>query len=166
MTPYRRIFVTGGARSGKSTFAEQLAVECGEPVLYVATASAEDAEMAERIRVHQARRSPSWRTVEAPFGLSTPDIGDVKTVLFEDLTLLLSNLMLEQREGDATLLVEQLLRLPAHVIVVSNEVGMGIVPTTQLGRTFRDELGRLNQFAAAHASEAYVLVSGLPLRLK
>jgi adenosylcobinamide kinase / adenosylcobinamide-phosphate guanylyltransferase len=160
---FRRIFVTGGARSGKSTFAERLATECGEPVAYVATATVTDDEMAERIRLHQARRPRSWRTLEAPLGEF--DV-DARTILFEDLTLLLSNLMLRGRELEAPAIVERLVCSQAHVIIVSNEVGMGIVPSLPLGRAFRDALGRLNQLAAARCTEAYFLVAGLPLKLK
>src|SRR5262249_22898598 len=120
-------------------------------------------EMAERIRRHQARRPPTWRTLEAPHGEFD---AEACTILFEDLTLLLSNLMVAQREHEASAIVERLLSLPAHVIVVSNEVGMGIVPSVALGRTFRDALGRLNQLTAARCTEAYFLVAGLPLKLK
>jgi adenosylcobinamide kinase/adenosylcobinamide-phosphate guanylyltransferase len=165
--------VLGGARSGKSSFAERLAAECGEPVLYVATATAGDDEMAERIRVHQAQRPGGWRTLEASRGLDVAvpgALGDARTVLVEDLTLLLSNLMLDAvQDGAETMAIAEfdaLQELAAHVIVVSNEVGLGIVPPTPLGRRFRDALGRLNQHAAAVSSEVYLLFAGLPLRLK
>ena len=162
----------GGARSGKSAFAERLATECGEPVLYVATATAVDAEMAERIARHRAERTSTWRTIEVPVGVAervAADRGDARTVLVEDLTLLLSNLMAsaaDRAEAQATQEVEALLALRAHVVLVSNEVGMGVVPEYPLGRQFRDALGRVNQSAAAGCDEAYLLVAGLPLRLK
>ena len=168
----RRILVLGGARSGKSAFAERLAAECGEPVLYVATATAGDDEMAERIALHRAQRAASWRTVEAPTGVAervSREVGDADTVLVEDLTLLLSNLMAEdegQAEARATAEVNALLALATHVLLVSNEVGMGVVPPYPLGRVFRDVLGRLNQSAAAACDEVYLLVAGLPLQLK
>jgi adenosylcobinamide kinase / adenosylcobinamide-phosphate guanylyltransferase len=158
--------VLGGARSGKSTFAEKLAAECGEPVLYVAVAEALDQEMAERIAAHRARRPSTWRTLEVPVDVAARThaaLGDARTILVEDLTLLLSNVM---DEGAVSTDLDALLALPANVILVSNEVGMGIVPSTRLGRDFRDALGRVNQRAAALADEAYLLVAGLPLRLK
>jgi len=166
------VLVLGGARSGKSSFAERLAAESGEPVLYVATATASDEEMAERIRLHKARRPPSWRTLEAPTHLATAvadEVRDARTVIVEDLTLLLSNLILQDSasaEQQAIADVEALLQLPAQVIVVSNEVGMGLVPPYPLGRQFRDALGRLNQCAAALVNDVYLMVAGLPLRLK
>ncbi len=167
----RRILVLGGVRSGKSTFAERLAAECGEPVLYVATATAGDDEMAERIGLHRARRPATWRTLESPKGLADPIVaalGDARTVLVEDLTLLLSNLMLSGTDAEARALaeVDALQALTTHLIVVSNEVGMGVVPATPLGREFRDSLGRLNQHAASQLHEVYMLFAGLPLRLK
>jgi adenosylcobinamide kinase / adenosylcobinamide-phosphate guanylyltransferase len=164
---FRRVLVLGGARSGKSSFAQRVAAECGSPVAYVATATAEDEEMIERIRLHRAARPPEWLTHESPRSLALPP-GDARTVLVEDLTLLLSNLMAEfaDAEGRARAEVEQLLKARVNVVVVSNEVGMGIVPATPLGREFRDALGRLNQHAAAAMSEVYLLVAGLPLRLK
>jgi adenosylcobinamide kinase/adenosylcobinamide-phosphate guanylyltransferase len=165
--------VLGGARSGKSTFAERLARECGEPVLYVATATASDDEMAARIAEHRRRRPASWRTLESPDALAEPiasALGDARTMLVEDLTLLLSNLMLEASadEAQAAAMAEMdaLQALTAHLIVVSNEVGMGVVPPTPLGRAFRDSLGRLNQHAASQLHEVYMLFAGLPLRLK
>jgi len=170
---WARVLVLGGARSGKSAFAERLASEFGEPILYVATATAGDEEMTERIRRHQARRPPSWRTLEASTQVSTRlsgELGNARTVLVEDLTLLLSNLMLDESadvsEQKAVAEVEALVQLSAHVILVSNEVGMGLVPPYPLGRQFRDALGRLNQAAAAHANDVYLLMAGLPLRLK
>ena len=167
----RRILVLGGARSGKSAFAERLAVECGEPVLYVATAAALDEEMAQRIAEHRRRRPATWRTLEAAHGLAEQigaTAGDARTVLIEDLTLLLTNLMLRGHDGESAAVAEfnALQALRTHLIVVSNEVGMGIVPHTPLGRSFRDALGRLNQHAAQHLTEVYVLFAGLPLRLK
>jgi adenosylcobinamide kinase / adenosylcobinamide-phosphate guanylyltransferase len=194
---FRKIFVLGGARSGKSGFAERLAVECGEPILYVATATASDAEMAERIARHRGQRPSTWRTLEAPTELAsavararagddlagrpTSVAGGAATVLVEDLTLLLSNLIVSDTGGaeshaigeavdaaerNAMAEVEALLALDAHVILVSNEVGMGVVPEHPLGRYFRDALGRVNQAAAAACGEVYLLVAGLPLRLK
>jgi adenosylcobinamide kinase / adenosylcobinamide-phosphate guanylyltransferase len=177
------VFVLGGARSGKSAFAERLAADLGVPVLYVATATAVDAEMADRIRRHRAQRRPSWRTLEAPREVAPAvraALGGARTVLVEDLTLLLSNLLVgpehqrsqvdaaaaEQAETRAGQELEALFALPAHVVLVSNEVGLGLVPEYPLGRLFRDALGRLNQRAAAAADAVYLLVAGLPVPLK
>jgi adenosylcobinamide kinase/adenosylcobinamide-phosphate guanylyltransferase len=177
---FRRILVLGGARSGKSAFAERLATECGEPVMYVATATAGDEEMAERIARHRADRPSAWTTIEVQTQVAAQVAAALRqqghasffsgpTVLVEDLTLLLSNLMAEdvaQAESHARDELQGLLTLDAHVILVSNEVGMGIVPVQPLGRVFRDALGRLNQQAASACDEAYLLVAGLPLKLK
>ena len=165
---FRRILVLGGARSGKSALAERLALECGEPVVYVATATPSDAEMAERIAHHRARRPPTWRTIEAPLG-GISDVGEATTVLVEDLTLLLSNhLERDAMQAEALIAreIDALLAIEANVIVVSNEVGMGLVPPYPLGRVFRDAMGRINQAAAASCDEVYLTVAGLPLRLK
>ncbi len=162
----------GGARSGKSAFAQRLAAECGEPVVYVATAAASDAEMAERIARHRAQRPPTWRTIEAPSELAEHVRSENEApalVLVEDLTLLLSNHMEHHTataEKQTIGEVEALLTLDAHVILVANEVGMGIVPPYPLGRAFRDAMGRVNQAAAAMCHEVYLIVAGLPLRLK
>jgi adenosylcobinamide kinase / adenosylcobinamide-phosphate guanylyltransferase len=140
--------------------------------VYLATATAVDAEMHDRIARHRAQRPQTWRTVEMPMGIGRgvpAELQGAATVLVEDLTLLLSNLMAddaEQAEARAIAEVNALVGLPAHVILISNEVGMGIVPAFPLGRVFRDALGRVNQAAAAACSEAYLLVAGLPLRLK
>lgn len=169
---FRKVFVLGGARSGKTAFAEQLAAECGEPVLYVATATASDEEMRARIARHRAERPPSWRSLDAPrdVAASISRLGSgATTVIVEDLTLLLSNLMAEDTataEARARHEVNHVLTVQANVILVSNEVGMGIVPEHPLGRLFRDALGRLNQAAAAACAEVYLLVAGLSLRLK
>jgi len=137
-------------------------------MLYVATATAGDEEMAERIAQHRARRPAEWRTCESPLTLRVP-LEAARTVLVEDLTLLLNNLMLRDMaaaEAEAVAEVDAVLTVAANVVLVSNEVGMGIVPATRIGREFRDALGRLNQHAAAAVEEAYFLVAGLPLRLK
>jgi adenosylcobinamide kinase/adenosylcobinamide-phosphate guanylyltransferase len=166
---YRRILVLGGARSGKSAFAEQLASASHTPVLYVATAAASDPEMAERIALHRARRPSTWHTLELQTDLCEAIPSDVRTVLVEDLTLLLSNHMERETltaESDTLAEIRELLRLDANLILVSNEVGMGLVPMDPLGRAFRDALGRVNQAAAAGCSEVYFLTAGLPLKIK
>src|SRR5207253_11113007 len=127
--------------------------------------------VAERIARHRAQRPTTWRTLEAPLGIAAQLMGlpGTATVVVEDLTLLLSNLMTEDvatAESRAQREISDLLGHEANVILVSNEVGMGIVPEYALGRLFRDALGRVNQAAAAACGEVYLLVAGLPLRLK
>jgi adenosylcobinamide kinase/adenosylcobinamide-phosphate guanylyltransferase len=127
--------------------------------------------MAERIAHHRARRPPSWRTIEAPTHLAErlgSDVG-LLTVLVEDLTLLLSNHMEHGADGAEERTrweLERLTSIEANLVIVSNEVGMGLVPPYPLGRAFRDALGRVNQAAAAACTEVYFIVAGLPLRMK
>jgi adenosylcobinamide kinase / adenosylcobinamide-phosphate guanylyltransferase len=140
-------------------------------VVYVATGRASDAEMAERIAQHRARRPPTWLTLETTTEVATQveTLPKLNTLLVEDLTLLLSNHMeVDTALAEARTIaeVEALLRLEVNVVLVSNEVGMGLVPPYPLGRMFRDVLGRVNQAAAAQSDEVYLLVAGLPLRLK
>jgi len=163
--------VLGGARSGKSAFAQKAAESAtrGRPVL-IATGQAFDDEMAERIARHQAERGESWTTVEAPLALpeaiAALPAGAVAVV--DCLTLWLSNLMLDERDvgAAATALVEAVAACPARLWLVSNEVGLGLVPETPLGRRFRDEAGRLHQRLAQAVDEVYFVAAGLPLRLK
>lgn len=174
------IFITGGARSGKSGFAEQLARERGGRVTYIATARAADEEMRLRIAEHEKRRPGSWRTVEAHINLSgavaeaTQGSG---TVLVDCLTVYISNLLLTQGlgadkrvghlvGGEIDRLAEVCKSANGSVILVSNEVGMGIVPDNALARAFRDIAGRANQKLAAAANEVYLCVSGIPVRVK
>ncbi|PIB92105.1 bifunctional adenosylcobinamide kinase/adenosylcobinamide-phosphate guanylyltransferase [Caulobacter sp. FWC2] len=166
------ILVLGGARSGKSAFAQkaaETAVLAGSPVL-IATGQAFDDEMAERIARHQADRGESWRTVEAPLALAEAIAAlpaDAVAVV-DCLTLWLSNLMLDERDiaAAATALVEAVAACPARLWLVSNEVGLGLVPETPLGRRFRDEAGRLHQRLAQAVDEVYFVAAGLPLKLK
>jgi adenosylcobinamide kinase / adenosylcobinamide-phosphate guanylyltransferase len=163
--------VLGGARSGKSRYAERLiehAAECGT---YCATAEAGDAEMAERITAHRARRGPFWRTVEVPLALA-PAISAAaapeRPVLVDCLTLWLSNVLLAGKPPDeeAGALYATLREAAGPVVLVSNEVGMGLVPETPLGRRFRDAAGRLNQEVASLADRVVFVAAGLPLVLK
>jgi len=172
------IFITGGARSGKSRFAEQLAVTYGAPLGYLATAQLLDDEMGQRIQKHQLRRGDGWQTVEEPLQLAQTLAaidGRFKVILLDCLTLWLSNLLLQEELSDGTeeRIVEEMRQLAATlksmttpVIIVSNEVGMGIVPENRLARIFRDIAGRANQIIAATADEAWLVASGIPLRLK
>ncbi len=163
--------VLGGARSGKSRFAENLVETSGLKPVYVATAQAFDAEMKDRIERHRARRGNDWETVEAPIDL--PDAlracssGD-RVVLVDCLTLWLSNLMMKVADLDAegTRLVEVLSDLAGPVVLVSNEVGMSIVPENRMAREFRDHAGELNQNVAAVASDVFLIAAGLPMKLK
>jgi adenosylcobinamide kinase/adenosylcobinamide-phosphate guanylyltransferase len=166
--------VLGGARSGKSRYAEDLVTATGAGV-YLATAEAGDGEMAERIARHRARRGAAWQTVEEPLALGRALISASAmaetcggAVMVDCLTLWLSNLMGAGRDVDreTAAVLAVLPRLGAPVVFVSNEVGSGIVPATPLGRAFRDEAGRLNQRVAAAADHVVLVVAGLPLVLK
>jgi adenosylcobinamide kinase/adenosylcobinamide-phosphate guanylyltransferase len=166
--------ITGGARSGKSRFAENLAMKQGEPLLYVATAASGDREMAERIARHQERRGAGWQTIEEQYdlaGVLKGHDGWFNTILVDCITLWLTNLLLKYEDKNAVL--EEVRRtvtafpaLKTPIILVSNEVGMGIIPDNPLGRTFCDLSGEANEILAAAADEVYVTFSGLPLKLK
>ena len=162
--------VLGGARSGKSAYAEAL-VEAAGRGLYLATAEAGDAEMAERIRLHQQRRGETWITVEEPLDLAgalNRYAEPGRPILVDCLTLWLSNVMAAGRDpaGEATVLAEELSVLEGPVVLVSNEVGLGLVPETPLGRAFRDHAGKLNQKIAQKAGRVVFMAAGLPLTLK
>jgi adenosylcobinamide kinase/adenosylcobinamide-phosphate guanylyltransferase len=165
--------VLGGARSGKSRYAESL-IEALPPAwtppwVYIATAEAGDAEMAERIKAHRARRGADWRTIEAPRNLKTALAACGRApVLVDCLTLWLSNLMLADANIDAEIdaLEAALAGVTAPVVLVANEVGSGIVPDHPLGRKFRDWQGVLNQRIAVRADRVVLMVAGLPLALK
>ncbi|OYW57983.1 MAG: bifunctional adenosylcobinamide kinase/adenosylcobinamide-phosphate guanylyltransferase [Rhodobacterales bacterium 32-66-7] len=162
--------VVGGARSGKSTFAEALVNSTARPRRYIATAEAWDDEMRDRIARHVADRGPGWTTVEAPLDLAEA-LADARTdevVLVDCATLWLTNHLLADHDlaGETATLIASLLSCPAPVVVVSNEVGWGIVPDNALARRFRDAQGRLNQQLAATADLAVTVIAGLPLVLK
>ena len=165
--------ILGGARSGKSKLAENLALSCGQPVVYVATATVEDEEMRSRIVQHRSRRPSAWTTVEEPLFLADVlrrEAAPGRCVLVECITLWLSNLMLmdsgkhfdEQRGA----LLELFPKLSGRLIIVSNEVGIGIVPMGELSRRFQDEAGRLNQSLAAGCDRVILTVAGIPQVLK
>lgn len=179
-----RALIFGGARSGKSAYAEQLAIASGRPVIYLATAQAGDAEMQSRIAHHQERRPASWRTLECTLELgktilqaSTPD----NLILIDCLTLWLSNLLFSENieypeigritppenfsiQRAAFLLALE--NIPGDLIMVSNEVGMGIIPNGAISRWFVDEAGRLNQAVAAQCEQVSWVAAGLPLHFK
>jgi adenosylcobinamide kinase/adenosylcobinamide-phosphate guanylyltransferase len=171
----RLVLVTGGARSGKSRFARERAAAGAGPVLFVATGLATDDEMAARIQRHRAERPAEWTTLEARCELAAAirgRLGGERCVLLDDLATLVSNLLLERSAGEDEVLAEvhgllELVRSrPLELIVVSQEVGLGLVPSTALGRQFRDLVGFANQAMAAAADEVLLLAAGLPLRLK
>jgi adenosylcobinamide kinase / adenosylcobinamide-phosphate guanylyltransferase len=162
------VLVLGGARSGKSRYAESL---IQAPKHYVATAQAFDDEMKERIKKHQARRDGSWTNHEAPLDLvlQLRDIdGWGNHILVDCLTLWLSNLMLDGAdcETEVSDLVEHLTTARARIVIVSNEVGLGIVPDNQLARSFRDIQGLANQLVAAIAESVVMTVAGIPMLVK
>jgi len=167
----RLTLVLGGARSGKSRYAEALVARCAPPWIYLATAEALDDEMRARIAHHRDRRDPNWGTVEAPHDLpeTLAALGSPgQPIVIDCLTLWLSNMVLAHADIDAAQdrFLAALAEAPGPVVVVSNEVGLGIVPDTPLGREFRDVQGRLNQAVAAVADQVVLVAAGLPLVLK
>ena len=168
------IYITGGARSGKSRFAQELAQRLGRRVVFVATASPNDADLRKRIARHRRERPKHWRTLENPKDLSRvfSDIDRRTEVLLLDcLTLYVSErLMQGVPESKIGAQVEKFCKAaaasPVTTVVVSNEVGSGLVPATDLGRQFRDYLGRANLIAARYARHAYLMASGIPIVLK
>jgi adenosylcobinamide kinase/adenosylcobinamide-phosphate guanylyltransferase len=170
MTAPLLTLVLGGARSGKSRHAESLITACAPPWIYVATAQALDAEMTERIAHHRARRGAEWRTVEAPHDLAGA-IGNAPpdaAVLVDCLTLWLTNCMLAEVdiEADTAALEKALAQRRGPTVMVSNEVGSGVVPDNALARRFADLQGRLNQRIAGRADRVVLVVAGLPLTVK
>jgi adenosylcobinamide kinase / adenosylcobinamide-phosphate guanylyltransferase len=163
--------VLGGARSGKSAFAERLVAEAAATRIYLATATAGDDEMRERIAHHRARRSDGWRTVEEPLALVEALARENRAgnaILVDCLTLWLSNLMHAGKDVDieSRRLAASLREVSAKIVLVSNEVGLGLVPETPLGRAFRDAQGRLNQAVGAAVSNVAFIAAGLPIWLK
>ena len=172
-------FITGGARSGKSDFAEKLAKGFGEQLCYLATAQTLDSEMCERVKKHRERRDADWQTVEEPYLLSQAlegCDGKYQAIMVDCITLWLSNLLFRHEKygndiearifEDVRSLETTLQGMVTPVIMVSNEVGMGIVPENRLARLFRDIAGKTNQSLAAAADEVHVVISGIPLKLK
>jgi len=165
----RLTLVLGGARSGKSRYAERLVTALPAPWIYVATAEARDAEMTERIAAHQARRGAGWRTLETPRDVVGALTAHGTTPLLVDcLTLWLANALLASADADAEIerLEAALEQASAPLVLVANEVGFGIVPDNPLGRRFRDLQGLLNQRIAARADRVVLVIAGLPLTIK
>lgn len=165
------VLVLGGARSGKSTFAEKLVTTSGLGMHYVATGRAWDGEMQARIDEHRDRRGPDWQTHEEPLevaaclkAIDAPD----RVVLIDCLTLWITNLMMADRDMAAEFqnLAEWLPQARARLVFVSNEVGLGIVPENRMARDFRDHAGRLHQLIAEKSAEVYFIAAGLPLKMK
>jgi len=164
----RLTLVLGGARSGKSAYAERLIEAARTPALYIATAAAGDAEMAARIAAHQARRGSVWSTHESPLELAAALAAADRPVLVDCLTLWVSNLMHAGRDvaAEGERLADALAASRLPVVLVANEVGLGIVPDNALARAFRDHAGRLNQRVAEIANTVFFVAAGLPLRMK
>ena len=192
----RMVLITGGARSGKSTFAERLAMASGKEVIYVATCMPQDEEMQQRVEEHRRRRPPAWRTREEPFHpgrAMREEDSPGRCFILDCLTLFLSNHLcsalgvgigpgdpcdaientrmtsaeaVEVVMREARQLAQTVRKLSADALVVTNEVGMGLVPEWPLGRLFRDLAGRVNQEFAGLADEVYAMFCGLPLRVK
>ena len=172
------VFVLGGARGGKSQFAQDLAHRLSKRVLFVATGQASDDEMQERIENHKKSRPDTWRTLEVSTDLGEAiksNLGNSDVIIVDCITMLLANLLgngedFEKREKDVVEEVNRLIEcideLQATFIIVSNEVGLGIVPENKLARYYRDFLGKANQLLAQRADEVYLLVAGLPVEIK
>ena len=177
--------MTGGARSGKSSYAEELARKHEGEVLFVATAEAGDEEMRRRIEKHKQSRPGHWRTLETPLNAAAAirqGMGDASMVLLDCITLLVNNILCrnidwEKEDFDAALIEKEVAveidaligvmsEAKADFVLVTNEVGLGIIPGNAMGRLYRDLLGKANQMLAAAVDNVYMMVSGLPLRLK
>ena len=168
------ILVTGGARSGKSVFSENTALKLGKEFTYIATMQGKDGELKERIKSHQSSRSRVWKTIEEPvnvFEVLKKEDKKGKVILIDCLTLLVSNWMFKnysmkkigEKSGE---LAEYCKNAKSSIVIVTNEVGMGVVPVSKMGRYFRDAQGKANQIMAKNADKVYFMVSGLPMKLK
>jgi adenosylcobinamide kinase/adenosylcobinamide-phosphate guanylyltransferase len=177
----KNILIIGGARSGKSRFALELALKLGEPVLFVATAEAGDEEMRQRIEEHQRARPLAWRTLEVATHVGSQisqKIGEAQVVIVDCITLLVNNILsqyspqtsasvVEQEvTGEINELVECINHTKASFIIVTNEVGTGLVPANRMSRLYRDLLGKANQLLAQQADEVYLTLAGLPVQIK
>lgn len=172
------IFILGGARNGKSCFARRLAEKSGKKVLFVATAKALDDEMRVRIEEHKKNRPKDWRTLELTSGVGREvrrQIEDAGIVIIDCLTLLISNLLTAKTDHakaenvimrEINALIDCINKVAADFIIISNEVGMGLVPENKLARSYRDFLGKANQLIAEQADEVFVLMAGIPVEIK
>lgn len=183
----RIIFVTGGARSGKSTFAEKYCIENGENLGYIATAEALDEEMKDRIKKHRIQRGNNWSTYEKPLKIEaciTEIMNSHQCVLLDCITMYISNIMFKDNLDFENISVEKTNEIELEItnsileilnrtkaakgdlVLVSNEVGLGIVPDNKLSRIYRDYVGRANQVCAKYADEVYFVVSSIPMKIK
>lgn len=181
----RCVLITGGARSGKSRFAQELAIRVNESVLFVATAQAGDEEMQERIQRHKKARPASWNTLEATTNIGSQisqEIAGARVVIIDCIALLVSNIfsrysdpngeptaapLIEEKViGEINELVECINKTDARFIIVTNEIGLGLVPISRIGRLYRDVMGKANQRLAQEAEEVYLMVAGLPVQIK
>ena len=179
------VLIIGGARSGKSRFAQRLAPELGEPVLFVATAEAGDEEMKQRIEEHKRERPADWSLLEVTSHVGSrigEKLGGAQVVVVDCITLLVGNILsqyidLGSEQIDAQFIEEKIIaetnelvecigQVDASFVIVTNEVGLGLVPDNRAGRLYRDLLGRANQVLAHSASEVYMMVAGLPVRIQ
>jgi len=166
------IFITGGARSGKSAFAQKLANNLSKKVIYIATAQAKDKEMELRIKIHRKNRPPHWKTVEREKNITevlSRVAEESEVILLDCLTLLISNLLLSGRKDvlkEIRRLASKIREIKTTILIVSNEVGTGIVPDNKLARRFRDITGKANQIVAQAADEVYLVVSGISMKMK
>ena len=177
--------IIGGARSGKSNFAQELALKSPQPVLFVATAEAGDEEMRQRIETHNRARPDTWRTLEATTLVGDricQEIDAVPTVVVDCITLLVNNVFNKYLNAGGELsepslvekdvmaeissLIDCIKQAGAEFIVVTNEVGQGLVPASSMSRLYRDLLGKANRILAQHADNVYTMVAGLPLKVK
>jgi adenosylcobinamide kinase/adenosylcobinamide-phosphate guanylyltransferase len=181
----KSILITGGARSGKSRFAQELALKLGGPVLFVATAEVGDEEMRRRILEHRRTRPAAWSTLEVTTHIGSQiaqKIGEAQVVIVDCITLLVNNIFSRYSDQtseqiDASLIekgimveIDELVDCMSHTItsfiIVTNEVGLGLVPANRLSRLYRDLLGKANQILAQRADEIYLMVAGLPVPIK
>ena len=181
----KKILILGGARSGKSHYAQEIALKSSPPVLFVATAEAGDEEMRQRIEEHKKARPAKWSTLEVTARIGSEikqNIGKAQVVIVDCVTLLVSNILNQYNDEDGepidasrieeevarevSELVECIKHVSASFIIVTNEVGLGLVPPNKLSRLYRDLLGKANQILAQHADNVLIMVAGVPVKIK
>ncbi len=181
----KNVLIIGGARSGKSNYAQELALKFPQPVLFVATAEAGDEEMRQRIQKHRKARLATWRTLEVTTHVGShilQSIGGARTVIVDCITLLVNNIFGQHNDTTGELidvrlieravkaeireLVDCIGQTKASFIIVTNEVGLGLVPANKINRLYRDLLGKANQMLAQHVDEVYLMAAGLPVKVK